>query len=134
MAMCKQFTRSSRDPHCHWRRPGRARTHTHTPRASPADNKTFLNSGVGDCWAALLVSCCRCPLHLLPLYALAKTTDNNHWDNNSHNNKCNNHKTYCKQNIFANLHKNGLYITYNRIIIIVYYSINLLLFLKINEK
>lgn len=130
MAMCKQFTRSSRDPHCHWRRPGRARTHTHTPRASPADNKTFLNSGVGDCWAALLVSRCRCPLHLL--YALAKTTDNNHWENNTHNNQYNNHNTYCKQKIFSNL-PIRLYITYNRIIIILYYLIHLL-FLKINEK
>lgn len=42
------------------------RTHARSlPRASPADNKTFLNTGVGDCWAAaLLVSRSRCPLHL----------------------------------------------------------------------
>lgn len=64
MAMCKLFTRSSRDTHCHWRRPVPAHARS-LPRASPADNKTFLNTGVGDCWAAaLLVSRSRCPLHL----------------------------------------------------------------------
>lgn len=126
MAMCKQFTRSSRDPHCHWRRPGRARTHTHTPRASPADNKTFLNSGVGDCRTALLVKAAAAARFISFLYALAKTTDNNHWENNTNNNQSNNHNTYCKQNIFANLRKNRLCITYNKVIIIYTIMIQLI--------